>query len=320
MSIIRTNILHINSSMRQTGSSNDFVISLKRPFTLMNQLNYFRVRVDTAIIPHAIKQINSSNNILHFAYTKILFVNINSITLTPGNYNILTLLDEIKAKLLLQISNVTFNFTYDKTTGFVNLRMLPTDFIPSFLLLKFSLNTRLGQFFGILSDVMVTTTVPTGVTSTQHVNVNPITYLTLRCSTLKQSLDFEYIVEKDVYSDVLAVVPIDVLPGSFIIYKNSPSLDIANKVIDILNIYIADNMNYSLSLGNLDWSLSLIFDEIGVSIPDHLLNNINMNNPELLALEKERDQLLNEVEPMQKQLIDQLTPFEIYQNNNENNL
>jgi hypothetical protein len=304
--------------MRQSGSSNDFIISLKRPFTLINQLNYFRVRVDTAIIPHCIKQINSNNNILTYTYTKNSIVTNSSITLTAGNYNILTLLDELKAKLLVNISNVTFTFTYNRNTGFVNLQMAATDGIPSFLLLNFASNSKLGLFFGIIGDVTVTTTAPAGITSSQNVNVNPITYLTIRCSTLKQSLDFEYIVEKDTYSDVMAIVPINVLPGSFILYNNSPSLDISNKVIDILNIYIADNMNYSLSLGNLDWSLSLIFDEIGINVPDHLLNDINTTNPELIALQKERDQLINEVEPMQKQLIDQLTPYEIYQNNNIN--
>jgi uncharacterized membrane protein len=293
--------------MRVAGASNDFIISLKRPFTLINQKNFFRVRVDNAIIPHTIKQINSNNNKLNYVYTKNSIVTNGSITLTPGNYTILTLLTELQTRLLAVISNVTFNFTYNRNTGYVNFSMSSTDSIASFLTLKFSTNSKLGLFFGIVGDCSFSTPTVAGVTSSQNVNCNPITYLTIRASTLKQYLDFENIVEKDVYSDVLAIVPINVQPGCFILYSNSPNTDLTNKIIDTLNIYIADNQSYSISLGNLDWSLTLIFEEIGVLTPDELINSINA--PDTLALENQRDDMMKELMMMKEQLINQLQPL-----------
>lgn len=310
MTTVKTHTIYINSNQRSSGTSNDFVISLKRPLTLTNQKNYFRVRISNAIIPHTIKQVNSNNNVLQYTYVKAGVTTNSSITISPGNYTILTLLSALSSALT--IANVTLNFTYDRNTGLSTFQMQGTDNINSSLTLKFGSNAKLGLMFGVLADVVLVSTnnIGFGVTGAQNVNVNPCTYLTIRSSSLKQRLDYENIVEKDVYSDVLAVVPINVSPGSFIICPDSPNTDIVNKIVDTLNIYLADNQTYSISLNNLEWSLTLIFEEIGIDAPDTLIN-VSTAQPfiDTSLLEQQREQLMQELMMMKQQMINQLQPI-----------
>jgi hypothetical protein len=320
MNIVRTHNIYINSSQRVSGTSNDFVVFLKQPLVLKNQKNYFQVRVDKAIIPHTIKQINSSNNVLSYTFTRT-GVNYNgSITLTAGNYTILTLISEFQNKLVASIYvglgyTVTFPLSYNRNTGTVNFVMNGTDGVTSSLLLKFSTNPKLGLVFGVTADISLsynTLNVGTIVTSSQNVNVNPTTYLTIRSNTLKQRQNYESIVEKDVYADILAVVPINVSPGSFIIYDRSPQTELVNNIIDVLEIYLADNQNYSISLNGLEWSISLIFEEIGINEPDDLVshlasqNNVQPTNNPLSQLEQQREAMLSELEQMKNQYVSSL--------------
>ena len=71
---IISHIIHINSKKRVLGSSNDFVINVKRPFTLLNAKNYFKIRVVQCNIPNTIQQVNETNNIINFKYFKKFLV------------------------------------------------------------------------------------------------------------------------------------------------------------------------------------------------------------------------------------------------------
>ena len=284
------------------------MISLRRPIVLTNEKNYFRVRVTNAIIPHTIKQVNSSNNVLSFQHTKGAVITNGSITIPSGNYNILTLLTALTTALQAVgvLSTFTFTFTYDRNTSLCSFKMYSTDVTTSTLLLKFGSNTKLGLMFGVTADMTLSTT-GIIVVGSQHVNVNPITYLTIRSGTLKQRLDYENIVERDVYSDVLQVCPINVSPGSFIICANSTNTDIVNRIIDHLNIYLADNSTYSISLNNLEWSLTLIFEERGIDESNTLLD-ISNKTADTSQLEQQRDQHIQELMMMKQQMINQLEP------------
>ena len=258
---------------------------------------------------HTIKQVNSNNNVLSYTHTKGGVITNGTITIPSGNYTILTLQTALQTALQAVgvLSTFTFTFTYDRNTSLCSFKMFSTDATSSTLLLKFSSNTKLALMFGVTADITLSTT-GTTVVGSQNVNVNPITYLTIRSGTLKQRLDYENIVEKDVYSDVLAVVPINVSPGSFIICPDSVNTDVVNKVIDNINLYLADNSTYSISLNNLEWSLTLIFEEIGTDEPDTLLN-INNKTIDTSQLEQQRDELVKELMMMKQQMIEQLQPI-----------
>ena len=284
--------------MRATGATtDDFNISLKQPLTLTNSNNFFRLHLEQAVIPHCIRQINNSNNVLTFTFNRDGSFYSSFITLTSGNYNILTLNEELRTKLISKIffistENVVLSFTYDKTTGYDTFSIIGTDNVPTSITLNFDDNLLLGKFFGFTSTSTAyfrynASNISFNATSSQNVNVNQINSLYIRSSTLVQRESYENIIEKDVYSDIICQIPITVLPGSFIFFTNSsPTIDIKNNIIDTINIYLSDNNSYSLSLNGLDWSCVLIFEEWGNSKNDILLNQVGeLPAPEILSNE-----------------------------------
>lgn len=287
----------MNSKQRQSGTTDDFVISLKQPLTLVNTNNIFKVRLQQAVIPHNIKQINSLNSTLTYTITRNTTNYNGTLTLTTGNYNILTLNDELKNKLIasvLALTGITLNltFSYDKTTGLDTFKVSGIDSTPTTVNLKFGSNIALGKFFGFIDNAIFSyngSNVSTSVTSTQNVNVNQSNSIYVRSSTLAQRQSYENILEKDVYSDILAQIGISVLPGSFIFYDGNDSpIDLYNKVIDSINIYLSDNNSYALSLNGLDWSCVLTFEEWGTPEPDKVLHeqvtpSLPDNTPDLMA-------------------------------------
>ena len=212
--LIKTHNIFINSSMRVSGSSNDFIINLKNPLILTNKTNFFRLRLNKCIIPHVIKQVNQTNNKLYFNIIRT-GVNINSYaTITPGNYNILTLLTEVTNQLSLSILasatiKVIFSTSYNKATGYATINMVGVELIQTTLTLLFSQSTTLGLMLGFSNDVSLSfsaSNIPTPIISTQNVNVNPMSYITIRSNTLRGRESYENIVQKDVYSDIIAMV------------------------------------------------------------------------------------------------------------------
>ena len=233
-----------------------------------------------------------------------------TVTLNEGNYNINTLLTELSSQLIAKINLMTgitpnLNFSYSKTTGRCTLAIVGNDSIATSLTLKFGENIPLGKFFGFVSNAVLSynnTNISTPAESTQNVNVNQINYLCIRSSTLIQRECYESVVEKDVYSDILAKVMVNVTPGSYILYEGNSNLacDVANKVIDQINIYLSDNLSYDLSLYGLEWNLTLVIQEIGTNKSDQLLTmeSIEAKPPPL----PNRDALLAQLDELKKQL------------------
>ena len=86
------------------------------------------------------------------------------------------------------------------------------------------------------------------------------------------------------------------------------SNDIINNIIDKFNIYLADNLSYSISLHNLNWSLSLIFEEWGShdkqsSLNDLQNSNNNDMNPNITQLEEQKNNLMSQLESEKQQYL-----------------
>lgn len=309
METVKTHHIFIKSSMRQTGTNDDYVVTLNNPLVLTNQRNKFRVQIGESVIPHTINQINSDNSTLSYQIVKGA-VNYNgSVILTTGNYNIITLLDEMKAKLkddiLIQTSlAVNFVFTYVKTVSGVVLSIIGNDGIICTITLKFSLNTVLGGFFGYTFNAVFSYNsfnISSNSSSDISVNVNPINNIYIRSNSLVQRESYESIIEKDVFSDILAKVPVNVSPGSFIFFGGTLSfIEIENKVIDQISLYLSNNLSYSLSLNGLTWNTHLIFEEFGINEPDNLLK---LTEPPQ-AQTVDNTEVLNQIEELKKQIDD----------------
>jgi hypothetical protein len=300
MNAIKSHILHIDSSQRVNGPSHDFLINLKHPLLLTNKSNFYRVRVLKAIIPNVVKQINSLNKRLYFVVDNVE----RFIEIEEGNYNINNLLSELKYHLSLDETlsnlNAVFSFIYIKVSG----KCMLSSSVP--IILKFSTNKILGHMLGFgENDIFL----DVAVKSSKHVNVNPINYFLIRCSSLSQRENYENVVEKDVYSDILAKVQIISSPGTFIYYDgNNSYIDVKNGTIDSLNLYLSTNIAYDINLEGLDWSVSLEINEYGTYDSNQLIDNVstrpNMIPPELVSqIENEKNDLMSQLQNIKSKLI-----------------
>jgi hypothetical protein len=292
--IVKIHNLFINSSIRSSGSSNDFTIYLRSPLMLMNRNNFFRLKCGRVCVPNTFNQINSTNSTLSVTISRpsVPFTLTANIVLSTGNYNINTLLTELSSKLTsLGASNgitLKTNFNYNKSNGKVDLSLTAQDAIPTTITLNFVNNKTLGLFFGYTQNAVFSYTSTSY--GNQYVNVNPITNIFIRCS-LPQRESYEYIIENGVETDIIAKIPIgNYYSGSYIFFENSISYcDLACQTIDTIQLYLTDNLSYSIDM-SLEWSLVLIIEEIGTYKQDAILDN------EIMIKNQEHEALLKEVE------------------------
>lgn len=264
--------IYTSSCKRTSGTIEDYNLILKRPIILANAHHYFKVIVKQATIPYTFQQINNNFNRFSYVLTRGATTYAQrTFTITNGNYNINTLLAEVKTKLLADVQALlpayspTFNFTYDRDTMFVSFALTPDATTTTFVIKP--LTDQVSTMLGVVSDTSfgnVGAVITTG-SSTQPVNVSPITSLYVRSGTLKQSnLSTENLIDQDDISDILVQIPIMGQPTSWIQYLND--LNIENKVlnssINDLNLYLTDNRSYSLDLRGIDWSCVLTLIEI----------------------------------------------------------
>ena len=152
--------------------------------------------------------------------------------------------------------------------------------------------------------------VSTNVTSTQNINVNPVSYILIRSDSLTQSQNFESIIQRDVVSDIICKIQLTTQPGTYILYNGDLNLDITltNKIIDTVSLYLSTNKDYQLSLNNLDWSCRLTIEEVDNGLAHDL--SINSVDPENLKqindLTNQRETLINQINSHRHKLISKI--------------
>ena len=269
--IINTYNLFINSDKRSTGTSSDFRISLFKPIVLTNPNNFFTVRVGSAEVPYTFPLITNANNSINFESTYEASYFSTSFQITNGNYNILTLLDEVANKLqarLYQLYTVLFkfDFTYDRNAGKCTFSIAGGTASFSLSVRIFENSPVFMRCIGMVNSFVFSYQTPsvfTNATSVQNVNVSQNTALYIRSESFTQTTNSENIVEKSNVSDILAKVQITTQPQSYIMWTNPSDLEVnvSNRVIDIINLYLGTSTSYTLDLGNLDWSCRLTIHE-----------------------------------------------------------
>lgn len=281
--------LYISSSLRNTGSIEDFTYILKRPILLSNSHHYFKVIVKEVTIPFTFQQI--TNNYNSFSYKLIrnsIDYGVRTITITNGNYNILTLIEEVKKKLLADIAiylptyQPTLNFTYDKDQMFVTFSFTADVTDTSFTI--YPIQNNVPTMMGVTDTITFYSVggVVTTASSNQPVNVNVVTSLFIRSSSLKQSdLSRENVINNDDSSDILLQVPILTQPTSWIFYTNELNIEnrVLNTTINDINLYLSDTRNYTLDLRGIDWSCVVTIIEYQPAEESHLAQvRYNMRN------------------------------------------
>lgn len=314
MAIINTYNLFLSSANRTSGTSSDYHITLYKPITLTSPNNYFTVRVGSVEIPYVFKLINSSNNVIQYSITRNSVTSNGTFTITPGNYNILTLLSEVSAKLASSIKALNgytapLNFTYDRSSGHATFSIVGTDSIATSITISNNspVFMRCVGFSQAFTFGYTNAVVRLDRESTQNVNVfqNPAIYI--RSETLIQSQNLEAVVSnKSEPSDILAKIQVNVQPQSMIQWTNPTDLvlDINNKTIDDISLYVGSSTEYTLDLGGLDWTIRLTIDEhsdLGDSNED-IAVNMSRTDPNVDEMMKQREALMSNLAKLKSKL------------------
>lgn len=267
--IINTYNLFLSSEHRTSGTSANYSVALHKPLSLTNANNWFSVRVGSAEIPFTFPLINSTNNTLAFTLTRGGVPVVSSLVIGEGTYNINTLNDELSQRLAEQIFlafsvSIPLSFSYERASGRATYSMVGTDSIATSV--TFHYTPVLFKCFGFSANFTFGYTSPllrTDVTSTQNVNVTQNNALYIRSESFTQTSNFENIIQNESISDVLAKIQLTTTPQSYIFWTNSIDLEVevSNRVIDIVNLYLGSSTAYEISLGNLEWACRITIKE-----------------------------------------------------------
>lgn len=315
--VVNTYNVFISSSQRVSGTSDNFTINMRKPILLTRPNTYFTCKVGSAEIPFNFKQLNATNNrnVLSITYSKGTVISVFSVTFPVGNYIITDLLAQLQTLILAVYPSLNLNFTYNRSTGFTSFQILGNDGVQTSIALSFATNRYLGSMFGFTSTAEFgynASNVSTTATSTQQALVNPNPCIYIRSDALTQTGSTESIIEKDVFSDIIAKIQIHNLPGSWLMYDGANELKVVltNKVIDVISLYLSDSLSYSMSLGNLDWSLRLTFEEIQqVGVEDLSINQ----PPPPKELLEEKQKLMEEILEERKKVLADDNTDDLYQ-------
>lgn len=315
MEVVATYHLYISSTYRTSGTTSNYTMNLKKPITLQNPNNHFSLRVGSAEIPYVFKLLNSTNNVIAFSISRGSTYN-GTFTIAPGNYSILSLLTEFKAKLFTSISTLTgwdasalASFTYNRSTGKVALTVVGTDSNNTTITIGANspVFLRCLGFSSSFSFGYSSPSVRSTAESTQNVNVSQNTSVYIRSNSFNQSHSYEAVVGQNSLSDVIAKVQINAQPQSYIVWSNMIDLEqeVNNRLIDSINLYLGDAQSQELDLGGLDWTCRLTIKEWAMTgkESDDLAKNMGGDTmlPELL---QQRQKALDKL----KRLRDKISP------------
>jgi hypothetical protein len=288
-------------------------MQLFRPIALKSPNNWFEVRVGSVEIPYTFKLINSANNVIDFQFTRGSTTT-STITLAPGNYNIIQLLDEIKLELIAKIQalrsyTAPLEFTYDRSTGHATFSIVGTDSTATSITI-INNSPVFMKCIGMINTFTfsyATPSVRTNAESVQNVNVfqNPAIYV--RSESLIQSENIEALVgTTSELSDILAKIQVNVIPQTMIQWTNPTDLklEITNKIIDEISLYLGSSTSYSLDLGNLDWAIRLTFEEhTDRALDEDIAINMSRGiDPYVQDLMTQREKVVNNLSQLKEKL------------------
>lgn len=316
--VINTYNIFISSANKTSGTTDNFTIALQKPLILQSPNNFFTVRIGSAEIPYVFPLINNTNNTIVFNGLRNSVPFSGSFVLTSGTYNINSLNNEFASKLSAALittlgltTPIPLSFTYDRNSGRATYSMVGTDAIATSIVI--GTNTEAAVFlkcvgfsspfqFGYTSAVA-----RTDITSTQNVNVSQNNSIYIRSESLTQTQNFENIVSAPTISDILAKIQISTPYQSYLLWTNQIDLEIevSNRVIDMINLYLGTSTAYNLSLGNLDWACRITIKEHS-DVAFNQQNEdraTNMSTTDMTPLLDERQKLIDQLKSLKNKLI-----------------
>lgn len=261
--IINKYNIYINTSQRVSGDPDNFTIQFERPILLSSDKTHFEIFLTTLEYPYNFYQVNNNNNtFLLNLFISNVFSGSFTIQITEGNYNIFTLLEEVKNKILFftNLFSVEIQTTYSKITGRATFNT--TDTIHRFDC-EFA-NNHIGLMLGFTTNISIQFNSPQ--IANQHCNVNPTTFICIRSPELvSTNSDMESISSTSNNSDILCKVPVRSPPSSYIYYEQpfEDRIFCKSGILSNINFFVTNNTSRNLiGNGGLNFSFSLCILEV----------------------------------------------------------
>lgn len=323
MSEIARYTFHVNSDKRSSGTSTDMTLCLKNTLCLKAVKSSFYIDVHSTNVPFSFYQLSSEINTLQCDFVSSNGgTKTSTISLTIGNYTTITVLAELSAKLIAMagISTGGYNgwvpvlsFTYSTTTA-------KSTFILSgpaggSIQMNFSSNTVLGSFFGLETNVLISPVL--SITSTKTCVANPVNYLLIRSGNLIQSNNREFVIESDVFSDILYRVSVGTSQNTWLQHlADTNPVQIANDKITNINLYLTTNLTYNpIDLQGVPWAISFSIIEITDTEYISTTSLLASNLPPPLDQNTEQSTMTSEeIEKLEKEYQNNLDKIEEYKN------
>jgi len=314
---------HVSSDKRSAGTATDMTLSVANTLSLKSKTGRFQILVHAVNIPFSYYQLSSEINTLQCVFTNGANSKTSTITLSAGNYTTVSVLSELSSKLIseAQITSGAYvgmtpvlSFTYSQTTSKSTFTM--TGPANTSIQMNFASNTNLGIFFGLVANSFISPIV--SVTSSKVAVANPVNYLLIRSGNLQQVYNREYIVESDVFADILYRVPVGTQQNTWIQHhSDGDPVFISNNLITSINLYLTTNLTYSpIDLQGVGWAISFSIIEVEepvyISRNESLVNNLPTVQP---TPEGEPDETPTpEEEELKKAYEEELAKLEVYKN------
>jgi len=314
---------HVSSDKRSAGTATDMTLSVANTLSLKSKTGRFQILVHAVNIPFSYYQLSSEINTLQCVFTNGANSKTSTITLSAGNYTTVSVLSELSSKLIseAQITSGAYvgmtpvlSFTYSQTTSKSTFTM--TGPANTSIQMNFASNTNLGIFFGLVANSFISPIV--SVTSSKVAVANPVNYLLIRSGNLQQVYNREYIVESDVFADILYRVPVGTQQNTWIQHhSDGDPVFISNNLITSINLYLTTNLTYSpIDLQGVGWAISFSIIEVEepvyISRNESLVNNLPTVQP---TPEGEPDETPTpEEEALKKAYEEELAKLEVYKN------
>lgn len=266
MSVVNSWQLFLNSSQRSSGTNASPTWLLNPPIRPSRSTSVLEVRVQSCSIPFSFDQVNATNNVLFGSVNMVGF----SVTIPEGNYNITDLLATLVAAINAAATiagggTTTLAMAYNRSTGRCTATL---NAAPGNLRLIYSSNFQLMRMMGFQQDVYLL--VGASQVGDIKVNVNPVSYVFIRSSTLNQAdLSREALLSKGETTDILLDVPVTVSPGAIVTYTNpaAQGVRIVNREVSDVQLYLSSDLNFSLDLGGVPWVACVVVSEVQLPPP-----------------------------------------------------
>jgi len=293
MATVATYTFYVSSDKRQSGTNTDMNIQLSQIITRQARNSQFQATVHGTTVPFSFYQLSDDIKSL----TVFIQQGANSagkiLNMTVGNYSTVSVLEELATKLtaicegnILPCTSFTpnFNFVYNTTTSKSSLGLLSV--IPNtspanttVITLLFGSNLSLGLFFGFTANAVFS--IGSSATGSKPAVANPVKYLLLRSPSLRQYKNREWVVEQDVFSDILYHIPVQTNVNTYINwYGDSHPVVLVNDTISNLNFYLTTNLSYNpIDLQDLSWSFRMTISEVLQPNYESLYSTAFINQP-----------------------------------------